>query len=327
MKSKQWYKKNTFHNSEFEDISLLVKKKNALGYKISVGIPTLNEEETIGDEISIIRNILMDKYKLVDEIIVIDSGSKDKTKEEAEKAGALFYYSDKILPEEQSIYGKGENLWKSLYVLNGDIIVWLDADIKNISPKFVYGLVGPLLDPDNGIGYVKAFYDRPVSEGEKLLPSGGGRVTEILIRPLLSLYYPELAYIMQPLSGEYAGKREVLEKLSFPIGYGVEISHLLDLYMKYGLDVMAQVDLDLRIHRNRTIHELGKMSFGILQSFFNRALEHGIIKSQKDLNLNMIQFEPYKRSRIPKEEYYKEIKRPPINSLESYNRKNKNYNR
>ena len=267
--NKKWLDQNTYHHGEFWDILKLVKEKEKKGLKISLCIPTLNEEKTIGKEVLILRSELMERYPLIDEFAIIDSGSKDKTLEVASSYGADTYLASDILPEEGDKRGKGENLWKAIHQLKGDIICYVDADISNIHPRFVYGLVAPLIQRAE-VQYVKAFYDRPLNYSSGLRSSGGGRVTEILIRPLFSLFYPELTNIIQPLSGEYAARREVLEIIPFPIGYGVETSHLLDLYLKFGLDAFAQTDLDRRVHRNQTTNALGKMSFGILQTFINR---------------------------------------------------------
>ena len=267
--NKKWLDQNTFHHGEFWDILKLVKEKEKKGLKISLCIPTLNEEKTIGKEVLILRSELMERYPLIDEFAIIDSGSEDKTLEVASSYGADTYLASDILPEEGDKRGKGENLWKAIHQLKGDIICYVDADISNIHPRFVYGLVAPLIHRAE-VQYVKAFYDRPLNYSSGLRSSGGGRVTEILIRPLFSLFYPELTNIIQPLSGEYAARREVLEIIPFPIGYGVETSHLLDLYLKFGLDAFAQTDLDRRVHRNQTTNALGKMSFGILQTFINR---------------------------------------------------------
>lgn len=260
----------TWHHSRFSDIARLVELKERKGLKISLAFPTLNEEATIGKEILVIRTELMDRYPLLDEIVVIDSSSKDSTRRVAERYGAKVFESRNILPKYGSYRGKGENLWKSLYQLQGDIIVWVDADIANIAPKFVYGLVGPLLENDS-IGYVKAFYERPIRSPTGIASSGGGRVTEILVRPIFSLFYPELARFIQPLSGEYAGRRQLLENIPFSVGYGVELGHLVDIYHQFGLGALAQVDLDLRIHRNQTTEALGRMAFGILNTFIDRA--------------------------------------------------------
>ena len=280
--NKKWLDQNTFHHGEFWDILKLVKEKERKGLKISLCIPTLNEEKTIGKEVLILRSELMERYPLIDEFAIIDSGSEDKTLEVASSYGADTYLASDILPEEGDKRGKGENLWKAIHQLKGDIICYVDADISNIHPRFVYGLVAPLIHRAE-VQYVKAFYDRPLNYSSGLRSSGGGRVTEILIRPLFSLFYPELTNIIQPLSGEYAARREVLEIIPFPIGYGVETSHLLDLYLKFGLDAFAQTDLDRRVHRNQTTNALGKMSFGILQTFINRLHSQGKIDRIPDM--------------------------------------------
>ena len=280
--NKKWLDQNTFHHGEFWDILKLVKEKEKKGLKISLCIPTLNEEKTIGKEVLILRSELMERYPLIDEFAIIDSGSEDKTLEVAGSYGADTYLASDILPEEGDKRGKGENLWKAIHQLKGDIICYVDADISNIHPRFVYGLVAPLIHRAE-VKYVKAFYDRPLNYSSGLRSSGGGRVTEILIRPLFSLFYPELTNIIQPLSGEYAARREVLEIIPFPIGYGVETSHLLDLYLMYGLNAFAQTDLDRRVHRNQTTNALGKMSFGILQTFINRLHSQGKIDRIPDM--------------------------------------------
>lgn len=272
----------TWHHSRFADLDALVARKRERGVKISLAFPTLNEEATIGKEILVMRTELMERRALVDEIAVIDSGSKDGTRKIAERYGARVLESRSILPKRGFHKGKGENLWKSLYALEGDLVVWVDADIENISPKFVYGLVGPLLE-DPKIGYVKAFYERPLRSEAGLQASGGGRVTEILVRPLFSLFYPELARFVQPLSGEYAGRRELLECLPFSVGYGVELGHLVDIYHRFGIGAMAQVDLDLRIHRNQGVEALGRMAFGILETFMTRARRYGDVEALREL--------------------------------------------
>ncbi len=266
--------KNTFHHSDFKDKAALVEQKRAQGLKISLAFPTLNEEATIGKEVLVLKTELMDRFPLLDEIAVIDSGSTDRTRSVAEQNGARFFSSRDILKKYGSYRGKGENLWKSLYVLEGDIVVWIDADISNIGPKFVYGLLGPLLR-DPRISYVKAFYERPFRTQGELITAGGGRVTEILVRPLFSLFYPDLAYLVQPLSGEYAGRRALLEKLPFSVGYGVELGHLIDIYHQQGIEAIAQVNMDRRVHRNQSLQSLGKMSFGIMKTFLGRLARYG----------------------------------------------------
>ena len=315
--NQEWLDNNTFHHGEFWDILKLVEEKEKKGLSISLCIPTLNEEKTIGKEVLILRSELMERYPLVDEFAVIDSGSSDKTLEVARNFGADVYLASEILPEVGDKRGKGENLWKAIHQLKGDVICYVDADISNIHPRFVYGLVAPLIKREE-VSYVKAFYDRPLNYSSGLRSSGGGRVTEILIRPLFSLFYPELTNIVQPLSGEYAARRRVLEKIPFPIGYGVETSHLLDLYEKFGIAPFAQTDLDRRVHRNQTTNALGKMSFGILQTFFNRLHVQGKIDQIPDLETFYRRFEVEDGNYNQIIQEVIEEERPPMIEVESY---------
>jgi glucosyl-3-phosphoglycerate synthase len=217
-----------------------VEKKQQKNLRISLYLPTLNEGKTIAKEIIIMKSELMARYPLLDEIVVIDSGSTDDTVEIAKCCGADVYDADDILPHLEKFKGEGENLWKALYITKGDIIIYLDADIKNIHHRFAFGLIGPLLLHDH-IKYTKAFYDRPIAIGKnKIRPTGRGQVTELVVRPLFYLFFPELIQIIQPLSGEYAGYREIFEKIPFPIGYGIETSMILEIYTKWGLNVIAR---------------------------------------------------------------------------------------
>ncbi|MBT3312573.1 MAG: glucosyl-3-phosphoglycerate synthase [Desulfobacterales bacterium] len=285
-----WLEKNTFHYSDFKNLKYLVEQKEKKNLSISLCLPTLNEEATIGKEILIMKSELMTRYPLLDEIVIIDSGSKDKTMEIAGEFGADVYRATDILPDIEQFKGKGENLWKALYITKGNIIVYIDADIKNIHHRFAYGLIGPLILSDK-IRFSKAFYDRPIAIGKnKIRQTGGGRVTELVIRPLFSLFFPELTQIMQPLSGEYAGFRDVFDKIPFPIGYGVETSMILDIYEKWGLEVMAQVDLEKRVHRNQDTRALGRMAFVILKTFLERSRKLDIIDIKKEIFKEMIQY-------------------------------------
>lgn len=319
-KIKNWLNNNTYHHSQFWDLKKLIEKKEEQDLTISLCLPTLNEEKTIGKEVIIFKSELVDRYPLLDEIAVIDSGSEDNTRDIAKNYGADVYLADEILPDVEKKKGKGENLWKAIHQLEGDIIVYVDADISNIHPRFVYGLVAPLIYRQE-IKYVKAFYDRPLAVSGNVRPSGGGRVTEILIRPLFSLYFPELTGVIQPLSGEYAVRREVLENINFPIGYGVETSHLIDVYIKYGLKAFAQTDLDQRVHENKPTRALGKMAFGILQTFVKRAKSLGVIEEGRS-------FETILRQTQAKDEIYEQVEleiieeeRPPMIEIEEYRKK------
>lgn len=248
-----------------------------MGESISVVIPTLNEEATVGDIVAIIRRELMDQVGLVDEVLVIDSGSQDRTCEIACAAGARVFSAAEIAPEWGNHAGKGENLWKSQFVAQGSIFCFIDGDILNFHSGFVTGLVGPLLE--NGqTEYVKAFYRRPIQQGAEQQSSGGGRVSELLMRPLFSLFYPALCEWIQPLAGEYAVRKSLLKQLSFPCGYAVETAHLIDVLGLRGVDVFAQCDLDCRQHRNRDLAQLGAMACSILRVFLQRAERDGLLQ-------------------------------------------------
>jgi glucosyl-3-phosphoglycerate synthase len=319
--NESWLKTNTFHYSQFSNLEYLVERKHKKRLTISLCLPTLNEEKTIGKEIVIMKSELMTHYPLLDEIVVIDSGSTDDTVRIAESFDAKVHRADDILPAHAKFKGKGENLWKALYICKGDIIVYLDADIKNIHHRFAYGLLGPLLLNDR-IKYTKAFYDRPIAIGKnKVRPTGGGRVTELVIRPMFSLFFPELTQILQPLSGEYAGYREIFERIPFPIGYGVETSMILDICEQWGLDVIAQVDLDKRVHRNQDTKALGRMSFVVLKTFLNRLQKLGIIEFKKDLYDQIIQYQLVKNELQPDVLKMAGVERPPICELAEYRAK------
>jgi glucosyl-3-phosphoglycerate synthase len=316
-----WLRENTFHYSQFGDLSRLVDEKQAKNLKISLCLPTLNEEKTIAKEIIIMKSELMSRFPLLDELVVIDSGSTDNTVEIARSFGADVYNASEILPDLEAFKGKGENLWKALYITTGDIIVYIDADIKNIHHRFAFGLIGPLLKYDK-IKYVKAFYDRPISIGKnRIRPTGGGRVTELVIRPLFSLFFPELTQFLQPLSGEYAGFREIFEQIPFPIGYGIETSMILDIYERWGLEVMAQVDLDRRIHRNQDTKALGKMSFAILKTFINRQKTLGLVDLRRDLYDEIIQYNLVENQYQPDILKIAGLERPPMIEIPEYCKK------
>ncbi|MFF8280162.1 glucosyl-3-phosphoglycerate synthase [Streptomyces lateritius] len=229
---------------------------------VSVVLPALNEEATVGDIVSVIRRELMsDAVPLVDELVVIDSGSTDRTAEVAAAAGARVVARDAILPRIPAVPGKGEVLWRSLFVTHGDVVCFVDADLRDFSADFVSGIVGPLLT-DPGVDFVKAMYDRPLGDA----PGQGGRVTELVARPLLNLHWPQLAGFVQPLGGEYAARRSLLERLPFPVGYGVELGLLVDALHTVGLDALAQVDVGVRKHRHQDGQALGRMAAAIYRT-------------------------------------------------------------
>jgi glucosyl-3-phosphoglycerate synthase len=239
----------------------ILSAKQRTGQTISVVLPALNEEETVGDIVTVIRRDLVQRVPLVDEIVVVDSGSTDRTSQVAAAAGARVVHRDEILPRIPAVPGKGEVLWRSLLVTGGDIICFIDADLRDFSADFVSGIVGPLLT-DPGVDLVKGMYDRPLagSAGQ------GGRVTELMARPLLNMHWPQLAGFVQPLGGEYAARRSLLEQLPFPVGYGVELGMLVDALHLVGLDALAQVDVGVRKHRHQDGQALGRMAAAIYRT-------------------------------------------------------------
>jgi glucosyl-3-phosphoglycerate synthase len=202
----------------------------------------------------------------------MDSASEDRTCEIAAAEGARVAVHPQVLQRYGSYQGKGEALWKSLYETSGDIIVWADSDVHDWHPRMVYGTVGPLIVEER-IQYVKGYYRRPIVEGGVLKEGGGGRVTELVARPLINLFFPELSGLIQPLAGEYAGRRSLLETIPFFTSYAVEIGHLIDVSARVGLEGLGQVDLERRVHRNQELEGLSRMSFVILQAVMKRLEE------------------------------------------------------
>jgi glucosyl-3-phosphoglycerate synthase len=232
---------------------------------VSVCLPARNEAATVGPIVEVIRTELMERAPLVDEILVIDDHSEDRTAQVAATAGARVVDASELLTEHGRGHGKGEVLWKSVFASEGDVIVWCDADIRAFGTRFVTGVLGPLLT-DPTVQFVKGYYDRPDLGG-----LGGGRVTELVARPLLSMCFPDLCEIAQPLSGEYGGRREVLEQVPFVQGYAVDVCLLIDVAARVGLEAIAQVDLEVRHHRNRPLDELSPQAMAVAQAILHRA--------------------------------------------------------
>lgn len=236
------------------------------GRTVSVVLPALNEEATVAAVVRSIRPLL---GGLVDDLLVLDSGSVDATATEARRAGARVVTREQAVPHLQPRPGKGEVLWRSLAATDGDIVVFVDSDLLDPNPRFVPSLLGPLL-LDTGVQLVKGFYRRPLRVDGMASPSGGGRVTEMVARPLLAALLPDLAGVLQPLGGEYGGTRELLTSIPFAPGYGVEIGILIDTYRRLGVDSIGQVGLGVREHRNRPTSELAVMSRQIMATMFGR---------------------------------------------------------
>lgn len=258
-----WFAGHSWYQPPWTVAELEAAKR---GRTVSVVLPALNEAATVAAVIGTITPMV---GGLVDELVVLDSDSTDDTGAHASAAGARVVHRDEVLPEIPPQPGKGEALWRSLAATSGDIVVFIDSDLIDPDPMFVPRLVGPLLTAD-GIHLVRGFYRRPLRLGGGEDANGGGRVTELVARPLLAALRPELGCVLQPLGGEYAGTRELLASVPFAPGYGVEIGILIDTFDRFGLDAIAQVNLGVRTHRNRPLSELGPMSRQIIATLLNR---------------------------------------------------------
>jgi glucosyl-3-phosphoglycerate synthase len=261
-RTKAWFGRRTSRWQDWPH-DLLLSAKKRLGVTVSVVIPAKNEERTVAGVVGSIDRSLVRQVPLVDEIVVMDSDSTDATAKVAAQAGAVVYRASEVAPSAGSFPGKGEALWKSLLVTKSDLLVFIDADLTRWGPHFVSGLIGPLL-ADEQVQLVKGFYTRVRTESDGSTSTEGGRVTELVARPLISLWWPELTGVVQPLAGEWAARRSLMESLSIPIGYGVELATLMDTVARHGLDAVAQVDLGSRAHRHQANHDLALMAAELL---------------------------------------------------------------
>ncbi|MEU6056070.1 glucosyl-3-phosphoglycerate synthase [Streptomyces xanthochromogenes] len=303
----RWLSRRSWSAAE-RPIDRILAAKHRTGTTVSVVLPALDEEGTVGDIVAAIRRELMtEAVPLVDELVVVDSGSTDRTAEVAARAGARVVHRDAILPRVPALPGKGEVLWRSLLVTSGDIVCFIDADLKDFDAGFVSGIVGPLLtDPD--VAFVKAMYDRPFGE----TAGQGGRVTELVARPLLNLHWPQLAGMVQPLGGEYAARRSLLERLPFPVGYGVELALLVDALHTVGLDALAQVDVGVRKHRHQDGQALGRMAAAIYRTAQLRLSRGHLVRPE------LTQFERGEHGFVPRTYAVDTEERPPMCEIEEY---------
>lgn len=291
----------------------LAERKKALGATVSVVIPARDEERTVAGVVAAIAKLAAGTG-LVDELVVMDSDSTDQTSEMAAKAGATVHRTRDVAPHLGSFPGKGEALWKSLLVTKGDLLVFVDADLTHWGPHFVTGLLGPLLE-DQQVLLVKGFYERLYKESDGSITADGGRVTELVARPLLSLWWPELTGVVQPLAGEWAARRELMESLPIPVGYGIELAVLIDTAAEHGLDAVAQVDLGRRGHKHQASHDLAVMAAELLLVADRRHQPAATPAVNPRTNVELRQFirvdgEMRQRSRpVPVDE------RPPANSV------------
>jgi glucosyl-3-phosphoglycerate synthase len=257
-----WFGRRTSRWQDWPAAALLTAK-DRLGLSVSVIIPARNEVRTVAGVVGAISRSLVQRVPVIDELVVIDSDSTDGTAEAAAGAGAKVYRAAEILPAAGSYPGKGEALWKALHVTTGDLLVFVDADLTSWGPHFITGLLGPLLAASEVL-LVKGFYTRVFTGSDGSTSTEGGRVTELVARPLISLWWPELAGVVQPLAGEWAARRTLMESLPIPVGYGVELATLMDTAARHGLDAIAQVDLGRRAHRHQANHDLALMAAELL---------------------------------------------------------------
>ncbi|MEU0159296.1 glucosyl-3-phosphoglycerate synthase [Streptomyces sp. NPDC006261] len=304
----RWLTRRSWSSAD-RPLDRLTEARNADPHRTSVSVvlPALNEQATVGAIVATIRRELMEKVPLVDELVVIDSGSTDATAAVARAAGARVVHRDAILPRIPALPGKGEVLWRSLLVTSGEIVCFVDADLRDFSADFVSGTVGPLLT-DPTVQFVKAMYDRPLGDSA----GQGGRVTELVARPLLNLHWPQLAGFVQPLGGEYAVRRSLLERLPFPVGYGVELGLLVDALHTVGLDALGQVDVGVRRHRHQDGQALGRMAAAIYRTAQLRLSRGHLVRPA------LTQFERGEEGFVPRTHAVDTEERPPVREIEEY---------
>ncbi len=302
------------HDWELVD---LVQTKASHNQRVSVVLPALNEEATVGTIVRQIRRELMDGCtddRLVDELVVLDSGSTDRTASVAAEAGATVIHRDDVLAHIPAVTGKGEAMWRGLAATTGDVVVFIDADIRSFSSSYIIGLLGPLFD-DPQIQLVKAVYERPLVGDRHTVAAGGGRVTELVARPLINLNWPQLAGVIQPLAGEYAARRSLLVQLPFPCGYGVDFGLLVDTEAHYGVRAIAQVDLGVRVHRHHDTARLGRMAAEIMSTATARiANSHGR-GGQPQSGAALTQFERDPNGYRATEFVVTGLERPPLSAV------------
>ena len=295
----------------------LADAKRRAGSRVSVVIPARDEETTVGLVAGRLIATLQRRSGLVDEVLVVDADSRDRTGAVAERAGARVVRQADVLPDQGTHVGKGEAMWKGLAASTGDLVVFVDADIVGIDERFVTELLAPLLaDPD--VALVKAAYDRPLRTGDHVAPTGGGRVTELLARPLLASLWPELAWLTQPLAGECAARRPLLESLPFVRGYGVELAMLVDVAASLGPSAIREVDLGRREHVHQSLDALGRMAAEILQVALQRAASQGRLTLDRPLGGSLPQPSRRADGSVARLEYPLDIaERPPLRSVRS----------
>ncbi|MBI4499492.1 MAG: glucosyl-3-phosphoglycerate synthase [Chloroflexi bacterium] len=313
----RWFAEQSFHAREFSDLEELIALKQRQGLTVGLGIPTHNDASTIGTILRVLRWELMERYPLLDELAVLDLGSQDETLDIVREHGIPAFRMAEVLPEFGGRPGRGDALWKSQLVLKSDILAWVEADIKNIHPKFVYGVVGPLLRHEDLV-YVKGFYRTPIRVGNLSHQTGGGRLTELLARPLLNLFFPELSGFIYPLSREHAIRRSVLERLPVFSGDGTELALLLDVLHTYGLHALGQSELEERIQRAQPLAFLGQRALAVLHAFMTRLEARGKARVLVDPQATMKLILQSEGQFSLEEQVLEQVERPPMISVPAY---------
>jgi glucosyl-3-phosphoglycerate synthase len=263
-----------FHHCDYP-AARIADARAARGLSVSVCLPARECAQTVGGIVAALRELR--ETRAIDEIVVVDAASADGTAALAKRAGAVVWQEAELMPSFGPVLGKGDAMWRALSVLRGEIVCFLDADSEEFGAHFACGMIGPLVRRPQ-TAFVKGFYRRPFRLGAVTLPEGGGRVTELTARPLINLFYPDLAAVEQPLAGEMAARRELLEQLPFVTGYGVDIALLIDAHERAGLDAIAQVDLEVRQNAHQALRDLSPMAYAVLQAVSARLEREGRLR-------------------------------------------------
>lgn len=322
--AREWFKHRSYDYKQFLNLEGLGRLKRERRLTVSAVLPSRNVADTVGhiiDEIHAV-NARAKENPLVDQILVVDADSPDGTADVAAGRGAEVFSENELMRDHGGAHGKGDAMWRSLSVARGDLVMFMDADTRDFEPQLVYGILGPILE-DPRIRYVKAAYRRPFKSEETLQVDGGGRVTELTTKPLLNLFYPELAGFVQPLAGEFVADRELFRSIPFLTGYAVETGIMIDAYKKVGLDAMAQVDLGTRQNRHQPLRDLSRMSYAVLRAVARRLRQEGRLNqtSDPDAPVSPFQLSDYLHAvatpdGLQLQEYIEElVERPPIEEV------------
>jgi glucosyl-3-phosphoglycerate synthase len=291
--AREWFERRSYSHEEFSNVKELVQRKRGLEVAVSLVLPGRNVADTVGEIVDRVR-ALNEEAPLVDQILVIDADSADGTARVASAHGADVYSENELLSHYGGAHGKGDAMWRSLLVARGDLVMFADADTKDFKPQFVYGTLGPILSAP-GVRFVKGAFRRPFKSQDTVELDGGGRVTELITKPLFNLFYPELTGFVQPLAGEFVADKELFSSIPFLTGYAVETGIMIDVLKKVGLGAMAQVDLGTRQNRHQPLFDLGRMSYSVLRAVARRLRQDGRLRQARDPSLpdTLFQFSDY----------------------------------